>query len=361
MFEFRKTARFSSQFDSGSLVQMERIAPFRYQLYSAPDCGNSPQQTNNRQWFHFAVCGATKDDLTYEMIGLMNVKCMPWMDPVAAVCPTKPQYSRINTKVVVTKLDVPPTPDYPMLGYKPYEGGEGGEDGDGEGGGGGGKKKPDCIAMNISFEYRFEADVPLQSAHPIGHPQCPAVFIASNHPYSFQRLQRALHTWQSIATQNQLYFHREDLCVSLDQRVVDLVTISSSHGQSTSQRELPYVEKCPMNVDNRAWTFPKKQYIVLSARVHPGETPASHMLHGCLDFLLSGDPRAAVLLEKFVFVVVPMLNPDGVVRGHSRADTCGQNLNRCYKDVRADRHPSIYAMRNLLFSIQRTGRLRVIY
>lgn len=359
MFEFPEDGlRFSSQFDSGNLIQMERIAPFRYQLYSAPDCGNSPQQTNNRQWFHFAVCGANKGTtLHLQMIGLMNSKMYSFgWTPVAAVCPFKPQYSRINTKVVVTKLEsMPPTPDYPQLGYKPYDA-EGGDEG-GDEGGGGKKKGPDCVAMNISFEYRFEVDIPLQSAHPIGHPQCPAVFIASNHPYSFQRLQRALHTWQSIAQQNGLFFHREDLCTTLDRRVVDLLTISSTHGQSATQRELPYVENCPMKPEARPLAFPKKEYIVLSARVHPGETPASHMLHGCLDFLLSGDPRAVMLLEKYVFVVIPMLNPDGVVRGHSRADTCGQNLNRCYKDARADRHPTIFAMRNLLFSIQRTGRL----
>jgi hypothetical protein len=97
---------------------------------------------------------------------------------------------------------------------------------------------------------------------------------------------------------------------------------------------------------------------VLSARVHPGEVPASHILHGAVEFLLSTtDPRAAALRKHFVFVIVPMLNPDGVARGHSRADPVGQNLNRLYKDPHPLKQPTCLALRSLLLSIERTGRL----
>ena len=44
------------------------------------------------------------------------------------------------------------------------------------------------------------------------------------------------------------------------------------------------------------------------------------------------DPRALALLNHFVIKIVPMLNPDGVARGHYRFDTLGQNLNRHYDD-----------------------------
>lgn len=39
------------------------------------------------------------------------------------------------------------------------------------------------------------------------------------------------------------------------------------------------------------------------------------MILGTLDFLMSDKPMAKTLREMYIFKVVPMLNPDGVING----------------------------------------------
>ena len=90
--------------------------------------------------------------------------------------------------------------------------------------------------------------------------------------------------------------------------------------------------------------------IFITSRVHPGEVPSSYTVEGMIRFLLSKkDLRAYILRRLFCFKIIPMLNPDGVYRGHYRMDSLGQNLNRYYnKDCSKESQPVIYAVKNLI-------------
>ena len=99
----------------------------------------------------------------------------------------------------------------------------------------------------------------------------------------------------------------------------------------------------------RAHKFQGKKVVFLSARVHPGETCSSFVMLGILKFLTNDkDPRAAALRRKYVFQLLPMLNPDGVFNGHYRTDTRGVNLNRVYSEPSPVLHPTIHAARQLV-------------
>lgn len=52
------------------------------------------------------------------------------------------------------------------------------------------------------------------------------------------------------------------------------------------------------------------------------------MMKGVLDYLTSDNLQATALRDTFVFKVVPMLNPDGVIVGNYRCSLAGGDLNR---------------------------------
>jgi cytosolic carboxypeptidase protein 2/3 len=100
---------------------------------------------------------------------------------------------------------------------------------------------------------------------------------------------------------------------------------------------------------------PLKQAFFLSCRVHPGETPASWMMKGALDFLTSDCPQARLLRTAYVIFVVPMLNPDGVIFGNNRCSLAGVDLNRQWKIPMKGLHPTVYHLKALM---QAQRRLR---
>lgn len=86
-----------------------------------------------------------------------------------------------------------------------------------------------------------------------------------------------------------------------------------------------------------------KKAIVLTSRVHPGEPQASFMLEGSLKYLLSDSELAKDLRKQFVFMIVPMLNPDGVIQGNYRCSLLGCDLNRKWQTPNRFLHPTIWS------------------
>jgi murein tripeptide amidase MpaA len=91
----------------------------------------------------------------------------------------------------------------------------------------------------------------------------------------------------------------------------------------------------------------KRLCVVITGRVHPGESNASFIVEGMIRFLISDDGVADALRNTFVFKIVPMLNPDGVIIGNYRCSLSGDDLNRQWKTPSQRMHPEIFAVKEM--------------
>lgn len=122
-------------------------------------------------------------------------------------------------------------------------------------------------------------------------------------------------------------------------------------------RSLGGVEVPLLVVTDCAVPVEEKASVVVTARVHPGETMGSWMMEGLLRLLVSEDEVAKGLRKRLIFYIVPMLNPDGVLLGNYRTGLSGNDLNRQFQSPSSLLHPTIHSLKSLLTRLKRSHRL----
>jgi len=74
----------------------------------------------------------------------------------------------------------------------------------------------------------------------------------------------------------------------------------------------------------------------------------SWMMRGAINFLTDPESvEATILRDNFIFKLIPMMNPDGVINGNYRCSLAGCDLNRRWKHPSKILHPTIYATKKL--------------
>lgn len=71
-------------------------------------------------------------------------------------------------------------------------------------------------------------------------------------------------------------------------------------------------------------------------------------MEGIIDMMLSDDRDARILRDTFVFKIVPMLNPDGVIVGNYRCSLAGLDLNRQWLNPMQKSSPEIVSMKEMV-------------
>uniref|UniRef100_A0A3Q2HEA1 Cytosolic carboxypeptidase 2 n=1 Tax=Equus caballus TaxID=9796 RepID=A0A3Q2HEA1_HORSE len=275
---------FESRFESGNLQKAVRVDTYEYELTLRTDL-----YTNKyTQWFYFRVQN-TRKDATYRftIVNLLKPKSL---------------YTLGMKPLMYSQLDA----DTHNIGWRR----EGSEIKYCKSSTGDGQQPFYCLTWTIQFPHDQDT-----------------CFFAHFYPYTYTDLQCYLLSVANNPVQAQ-FCKLRTLCRSLAGNVVYLLTITN-----------------PSRTPQEAAA---KKAVVLSARVHPGESNGSWIMKGFLDFILSDSPDAQLLRNIFVFKVVPMLNPDGVIVGNSRCSLAGRDLNRHYKTILKDSFPCIWYTRNMI-------------
>ncbi|ORX79241.1 Zn-dependent exopeptidase [Anaeromyces robustus] len=152
------------------------------------------------------------------------------------------------------------------------------------------------------------------------------VYFSYHYPYTYSDLKRYLNSLTKEIPQNIMY--RQTLCKTIMGNSCDLLTITD-FGNENKKTDKPY--------------------ILLTGRVHPGESNSSFIMEGLIDFLVSSHPKAIFLRQNVIFKIVPMLNPDGVILGSQRCNLAGLDLNRQWSEskVSSENSPTIYWTKTL--------------
>ncbi|XP_036184508.1 cytosolic carboxypeptidase 3 isoform X1 [Myotis myotis] len=151
-------------------------------------------------------------------------------------------------------------------------------------------------------------------------------YFAHCYPYTYTNLQEYLSSINNDPVRSKFCKVRV-LCHTIARNMVYILTITT-----------------PLkNADSR-----KRKAVILTARVHPGETNSSWIMKGFLDFILGDSRDAQLLRDTFIFKVIPMLNPDGVIVGNYRCSLAGRDLNRNYTSLLKELFPSVWYTRNMI-------------
>ncbi|CAM9478231.1 unnamed protein product, partial [Heterosigma akashiwo] len=313
---------FSSDFDSGNLGRVERDDRGRFRVWPAPDCQGTEHQRKSCLWWYFSVRGGEPNQkirIVVMNVGKAIALYKHGMRPVARRG-AQGGWARLKTPVACKVV-------------KGSKGKLWTQEGEPDG------------WENTETYFAF--------CFPYSYEDCQEELAKIEEEYGISGSIKSAADIQKVAQakHNSIYFFREHLANSVEGRRVDLLTITDFDGYEHCAQTEPFIHDrlFPDRSKPRPTIGVGKETVFVSARVHPGETPGQFALLGLLRLLLDpADPLARALRRRYVFRLVPMLNPDGVCYGHTRHDTLGQNLNRHYTAPDPETAPAIFAVREVM-------------
>lgn len=329
-FEYDDIA-FDSRFESGNLAQVERVSANEFNLWIAPDGYKTNYPTRNQVWFYFQVEVAPFTNPSRVRSVYFHIKNLNLSQRENFLEGMVPVFRSSLTNNTWEYLP------YPLRQVK---------------------RNNDCVSFTIQYNF-MSADL--------------IAYFAYSFPYTHTDLTEFVSRMeQQFAGSSKMRIQRETIALSLEQRPIELITITGADSVINDDKALDLlrIENSATSADSHSLNSAilgkidyNRKYVLITCRARAADTSTSYVLEGFIKTLLSPEliySRSA--WDDFVFLIVPMVNPDGVVRGYTRCDSQGKDLSRNYgKHLNKDKFPGMCAIRTILKELKEAGKELYMY
>ena len=214
-------------------------------------------------------------------------------------------------------------------------------------------KKRNLHSLSFDYEFKYDNDT---------------VYFANCIPYFYSTLMKELNKYE-LDDEKYPFFYRKTLTVTLGGNDLDMFTINSMYDIlqngiksiiTQKSKNYLYMKNREENNSNSSQVLDERKAVVIIGRQHPGETVGSYVVKGIVDFLMGDSEEAKKLREIYVFKIVPMMNPDGVLVGNSRTSFAGCDLNRRWGKPNEIIHPEIYSTKQMILKLSNQRKIAFI-
>jgi hypothetical protein len=323
--------KFTGDFECGNLGPVFLIGPKEYEIHLLPD-PNEPQTT---QWFFFKVDNLDPGDYSFTIVGFYRQANLHWKGSKAAVYSERAARNGIGWQRIGENLN--------YFKWKPA--------------------KLQEYAFSFTFSV-LERD---------------SMYFAHSYPYSYTDLSTYLMKLGSEYRSSTLCKTLGDIAVPAilwdadKQRTIDVANLLDRRKITYDPPQIRVEEAAEFSETLlellRIWrdtgrpelpsgvVHSAKPVVIIAARIHPGETNSSFAMEGLMNIVFGSSQLGVRLREAFSWLLIPMVNPDGVICGFYRPSLSGDDENRVWQSPDPITAPAPYSVLHLLESLRKTRPL----
>lgn len=296
---------FSGDFECGNLGQVYQIGPMDYEIHLIPD----PNETPTTQWFFFKVENLRPGTYFFCIVGFYRACNLHWKGSKACVYSERNAekgigWQRIGDNLNYFKWKSAPSPEWAFsFNFTVTE--------------------PDTMYFAHAYPYTYTDllnyinNLPPQFkfstlSQSVGDVSVPALLWdadiqeAVDIPSLLENAGKVNHSAPEIRVEDPSEFSESLLDILRNWR---------------EDQSIPHGKK-----------YDTKPLCIIVARTHPGESNSSFAMEGFMNVLFGDNPVGKVLLQNYSWLLIPMINPEGVICGFYRPSLSGNDMNRVWKD-----------------------------